>query len=305
MTGFVLMRILRGALTILAVTSIVFVASRVSGDPTIWLLSDEASEQQRDMLRQQLGLDRPLPVQYLTYLGNVLQGDFGVSFRERRPVVQMFAERVPVTLELAVPALLVSLLVGLPMGIVAALNRNRLTDRLLMSFAFVAQALPNFVLGILMILVFSLFLQLLPSGGHDTWRHFIMPVLTLGTSSAATLARYTRSGLLDVLGQDYMRTAAAKGLTRTRLVLKHGLRNGFLPVLTILGFQLGGLITGSVIVETVFAWPGMGRLIVNAVTMRDFPVLQFSLIVVSASIVLANTLVDILYGVVDPRVRIA
>lgn len=303
MVGFVTKRALRGLLTLWAVASVVFVGSRISGDPTFWLLPDDAPIEQREALRTQLGLDGSLPDQYGRYLAQVSRGDFGLSFRERRPVIEMFIERIPATLRLAGISFLVSLLLGVPIGIVAALNRNTVLDRFVMSLSFFGQALPNFVLGIALILVFSLFLRVLPSGGDATWRHYLMPVITLGTASAAGLARLTRSGMLDVLQQDYMRTAAAKGLTRSVVVLKHGLRNGFLPVLTVLGFQLGTLITGSVVVETVFAWPGMGRLIVTAVTGRDYPVLQFSVLVVAGSVVLANTLVDILYGTLDPRVR--
>lgn len=303
MVGFVTKRALRGLLTLWAVASVVFIGSRISGDPTFWLLPDDAPTAQREALRTQLGLDGSLREQYGHYLAQVSRGDFGLSFRERRPVIEMFVERIPATLRLAGTAFLLSLLLGVPIGIVAALNRNTLLDRFVMSLSFLGQALPNFVLGIALILVFSLLLRVLPSGGDETWRHYLMPVITLGTASAAGLARLTRSGMLDVLQQDYMRTAAAKGLTRSVVVLKHGLRNGFLPVLTVLGFQLGTLVTGSVVVETVFAWPGMGRLIVTSVTGRDFPVLQFSVLVVAGSVVLANTLVDILYGTLDPRVR--
>lgn len=303
MVGFVARRALRGLLTLWAVASVVFIGSRISGDPTFWLLPDDAPIEQREALRTQLGLDGSLTDQYGHYLAQVSRGDFGLSFRERRPVIEMFIERIPATLRLAGISFLLSLLLGVPIGIVAALNRNTTLDRLVMSLSFFGQALPNFVLGIALILVFSLSLRVLPSGGDATWRHYLMPVITLGTASAAGLARLTRSGMLDVLQQDYMRTAAAKGLTRSVVVLKHGLRNGFLPVLTVLGFQLGTLITGSVVVETVFAWPGMGRLIVTAVTQRDYPVLQFSVLVVAGSVVLANTLVDILYGTLDPRVR--
>lgn len=303
MVGFVSRRALRGLLTLWTVATVVFIGSRISGDPTFWLLPDDAPIEQREALRTQLGLDGSLADQYGHYLAQVSRGDFGLSFRERRPVIEMFVERIPATLRLAGIAFLLSLLLGVPIGIVAALNRNTVLDRFVMSLSFFGQALPNFVLGIALILVFSLFLRVLPSGGDETWRHYLMPVITLGTASAAGLARLTRSGMLDVLQQDYMRTAAAKGLTRSVVVLKHGLRNGFLPVLTVLGFQLGTLITGSVVVETVFAWPGMGRLIVTAVTGRDYPVLQFSVLVVAGSVVLANTLVDILYGTLDPRVR--
>ena len=215
----------------------------------------------------------------------------------------MFFERIPATLKLAGLALAVSLFIGVPVGIMAALYRNSPIDRFVMSLTFIGQALPNYVLGIALILIFSLFLRWLPSGGLGSWQHYLMPVLTLGTASAAGTARLTRSGMLDVLRQDYMRTARAKGLNRFSVVLKHGLRNGCLPVLTILGLQVGTLIGGSVIVETVFAWPGMGRLVVSAVAERDFPVLQFSVLVIAATVVFANTLVDVLYGFFDPRIR--
>ena len=303
MIEFVTKRTFRGLLTLWAVVTVVFIGSRISGDPTFWLLPDDAPAVQRAVLRTQLGLDGSLASQYQNYLSRVIQGDFGTSFRERRPVVEMFAERIPATLRLASLAFSLSLLLGIPLGVIAALNHNNALDRLVMSLSFFGQALPNFVLGIVLILAFSLFLRVLPSGGDATWQSYLMPVITLGTANAAGLARLTRSGMLDVLQQDYMRTAKAKGLARRVVVAKHGLRNGFLPVLTILGFQLGTLVTGSVIVETVFAWPGMGRLIVTAVTQRDFPVLQFSVLVVAGSVVLANMLVDILYGVLDPRAK--
>ena len=305
MTAFVIRRMVRGLLTLWVVVSAVFIAGRLSGDPIQWLLPDDASaEQQRD-LRRYLGLDQPVAEQYLRYLRSLVQGEFGTSYLARRPVVEMFLERIPATLKLAGLALGLSLSIGVPVGIIAALYRNSPLDRVVMSLTFVGQALPNFVLGIALILIFSLFLRWLPSGGQGDWRHYLMPVFTLGTASAAGVARLTRSGMLDVLRQDYMRTAHAKGLNRFSVVLKHGLRNGCLPVLTILGLQVGTLIGGSVIVETVFAWPGMGRLVVSSVAERDFPVLQFSVLVIAATVVFANTLVDVLYGFFDPRIRAA
>ena len=303
MTAFVVRRLVRGLLTLWVVVSAVFIAGRLSGDPIQWLLPDDASAEQQRELRRYLGLDQPVAEQYLRYLRSLVQGEFGTSYLARRPVVEMFLERIPATLKLAGLALGLSLSIGVPVGIVAALYRNGPLDRFVMSLTFVGQALPNFVLGIALILVFSLFLRWLPSGGQGDWRHYLMPVFTLGTASAAGVARLTRSGMLDVLRQDYMRTARAKGLNRFSVVLKHGLRNGCLPVLTILGLQVGTLIGGSVIVETVFAWPGMGRLVVSSVAERDFPVLQFSVLVIAATVVFANTLVDVLYGFFDPRIR--
>lgn len=305
MREFVLRRLARGLLTVWFVLTLVFVASRVAGDPTQLLLPDNATPEQLAEMRMRLGLDQPLTTQYLVYLGGVVRGDFGESFRERRPVVESILERMPATIELATLSFLLALVLGVSAGVLAALNQNGPLDRLIMSLTFVGQALPNFVLGIGLILVFSLFLQWLPSGGHGDWRSFVMPVVTLGTSSAAGIARLTRSGMLDVQRQDFVRTARSKGLREPTIVLKHVLRNASLAVLTIVGLQAGVLIAGSVIVETVFAWPGVGRLIVTSVMFRDFPVLQFAIILVSASVVVANGLVDVFYSVLDPRVRTA
>lgn len=303
MQEFILRRLLRGLLTVWFVLTLVFVASRMAGDPTVFLLPENATAEQRAEVRAHLGLDEPLATQYLVYLGNAVRGDFGESFRERRPVVEALLERLPATLQLAALSFALALLLGVTAGILAALNQNGPLDRLIMSLTFVGQALPNFVLGVGLILVFSLFLQWLPSGGHGDWRSFIMPVFTLGASSAAGIARLTRSGMLDVQKQDFVRTARSKGVRERSIVLKHVFRNASLAVLTIVGLQAGVLIAGSVIVETVFAWPGVGRLIVTSVTFRDFPVLQFAIILVSASVVVANSLVDVLYSVLDPRVR--
>lgn len=305
MREFVLRRLVRGLLTVWFVLTLVFVASRVAGDPAQLLLPDNATPEQLAEMRMRLGLDQPLTTQYLVYLGGVVRGDFGESFRERRPVVESILERMPATIELATLSFLLALVLGVSAGVLAALNQNGPLDRLIMSLTFVGQALPNFVLGIGLILVFSLFLQWLPSGGHGDWRSFVMPVVTLGTSSAAGIARLTRSGMLDVQRQDFVRTARSKGLREPTIVLKHVLRNASLAVLTIVGLQAGVLIAGSVIVETVFAWPGVGRLIVTSVMFRDFPVLQFAIILVSASVVVANGLVDVFYSVLDPRVRTA
>ncbi|MBX3143355.1 MAG: ABC transporter permease [Trueperaceae bacterium] len=305
MHHFVLKRLLRGVLTVWFVVTVVFLALRMAGDPVDFLLPDNATAAQRAELRQRMGLDQSLPTQYLRYLGGVMRGDFGDSFRERRPVTEAFTERLPATLKLAAGALVLAVGLGGVAGVLAALNRNGPLDRLIMSLTFVGQALPNFVLGITLILVFSLFLQWLPSGGHSDWRSFIMPVITLGTSSASSIARLMRSGMLDVLRQDFVRTARAKGLRTVAVVAKHALRNACLAVLTVLGMQAGVMIAGSVIVETVFAWPGVGRLIVTAVTFGDFPVLQFAIVLVSASVVVANSLTDALYTVLDPRVRVA
>ena len=300
---FVLKRCLRGMVTLWLVVTVVFLASRFSGDPTFHLIPINASEEQRRELRVQLGLDQPLTVQYLKYLSGLVQGRFGLSFFTLRPVVEEFAERLPNTLKLTAASFCLSVLIGLPIGIICALKRNRPVDRLLMSLSFIGQATPDFALGIALILIFSLGLQLLPSGGSGGWSHFIMPVVTLGTATAASISRLVRSSMLDVLNQDYIRFARSKGLGPVRVVLKHGLRNALPPVLTIVGLQVGTLIAGAVVVETVFSWSGVGRLLVTAVLERDFPLLQFGVLALASTVIAANTLVDLSYSLLDPRVR--
>lgn len=300
---FAVRRTLRALLTLWIVVTVVFVATRISGDPTYHLVPPDTPEAQREMLREQLGLTRPLIVQYADYLSRIAQGDLGHSFFSGRPVVEIYFERLPATLSLAVPALLLAILAGIPIGTLAAVNLNRPVDRGLMAMSFVGQSVPNFVLGIVLILIFSFALQWLPSGGAGTIEQGILPILTLGTASIAGIARLTRSSLLDVLGQDYVRFASAKGLPPSVVILKHGLRNAILPVLTIVGLQVGTLIGGAVVVEAVFSWPGAGRLLVSAVLQRDFPMLQFGVLAVAATVILANTLVDISYGLLDPRTR--
>lgn len=300
---FFLRRSLRAFLTLFLVVTVVFVATRLSGDPTFHLMPPSTPEVERQQLRETLGLDQPLFVQYGQYLASVAQGDFGVSFFTGRPVVEMYLERVPDTLHLAFPALLLTIVIGIPVGVAAAIRHNGVLDRGLMAFSFVGQAVPNFILGLLLILIFSFLLQSLPSGGTGDWRHYIMPVVALGTASAAGTARLTRASMLDVLDQDYIRFARAKGLPAASIVLRHGLRNAILPVLTIIGLQVGTLIGGAVVVEAVFAWPGAGRLLLSAVVQRDFALLQFGVLAVAATVILANTLVDLSYGLLDPRVR--
>lgn len=300
---FVLRRGARALLTLLIVATAVFVATRLSGDPTYFLLPPTTPEAERQALRQQLGLDRSIVVQYAYYLRDVAGGNFGQSLFTGRDVVETYAERISITLALTIPALFLALLLGLPAGVIASLRRNSVLDRTLMSVAFLGQAIPNFVLGIVLILVFSLSLKLLPSGGAGELRHYLLPVATLGLATAATIARLARSSMLDVLGQEYIRFAESKGLSPAHVVVKHGLRNALLPVLTILGLQIGTLVSGAVIVETVFSWPGAGRLLVSAVLERDFPLLQFGVLVVAATVILANALVDVCYGLLDPRAR--
>jgi len=303
MTGFIVRRFLRGLITLWLVVTIVFFGLRISGDPVTLMLGFEATPEAIDSMQEKLGLNDSIPVQYLRYMQLVARGDFGNSLREPRPVTEVVLDRVPATLELAFASLVLAVVIGIPIGIFAALRRNSLVDRGLMAFAFLGQSAPNFFVGILLILCFSLWLQVLPSAGRGTWQHLIMPAVTLSTYGMASMARLTRSSILEVLGADYVRTARAKGLRDSSVLLGHVLRNAALPVITILGLQVGLAISGAVITETVFAWPGMGRLAANAVFRRDYPVIQFTVLLIATSVVLINFLIDIIYGLVDPRIR--
>ena len=303
MLRFALVRLLRGIVTLWLVVTTVFVVLRLSGDPAQAMLSDEATPAQIENFRRRFGLDRPIPVQYARYLLNLTRGDFGDSLSERRPVAALIAARVGATLQLGAAAIAIAVLCGLPAGILAALWRNSLWDRALMGLAFVGQSAPNFFIGIVLILLFSLQLRLLPSSGRGSWQHLILPAFTLATGLLAALARMTRSSLLEVIRQDYVRVARAKGLSERRVLWRHCLRNAAAPVVTIFGLSIGGVIGGAAIVETVFAWPGIGRLAVNAISIRDYPVIQCIVLMVALSVVAVNFLVDIAYGLLDPRVR--
>lgn len=305
MTRFLLTKLLRAIVTLWLVVTFIFVILRLSGDPTDILLPDDASQEVVEYYRHLWGLDRPLHEQYVRYFISVIQGDFGESLRDRRDALTVVLERVPATLQLGIAALLCSIFVGVPLGIYAALHRNQTADRVTIGFAVLGYAMPHFFLGILLILLFSMWLQVLPSSGSATWLHMVMPVITLGMASAGTLARFSRSAMLEVLNQSYMRTAKAKGVPSLRRIAWHAIPNAAIPVITVLGFKIGGLISGAVVTETVFAWPGIGRLLVTSVAQRDLAVVQTIILLVALTMVIANLLVDALYGWVDPRVRLA
>lgn len=262
-----------------------------------------------EQLREDLGLNDPLPVQYLNYLGNLLRGDMGKSISTRIPVSQEILLRLPATLELAVAAMVLTLLVAIPLGIISALNRGSIVDMFSMGIALVGVSMPSFWLGLMLMLLFSLQLHLLPSSGRGmgTWtselQSLILPSVTMAFGLMGLATRIMRSSMLEVLGQDYMRTAHAKGLHPRRVILAHGLRNAFIPLLTILGLQFASLLGGAVIIETIFAWPGIGRLAVNAIFRRDYPVVMGTVLVFSVTFLLINLFIDILYTFVDPRIR--
>lgn len=303
MVRFWTIRLARTLLTLWFVVTFAFVVLRTSGDPVVALIGADAMPDEIEQFRQQWGLDQPLIVQYLRYLVQMASGQFGVSLRDSRPVIEIIAERLPATVTLGLAAFLLAAAVGIPAGIAAALRRGRLVDRAVMAFAVFGFALPNFFLGILMILLFSLALQVLPSSGAGTIWHLIMPTVTLATFTAGALARFTRSAMLEVLERPYMRAAAAKGVPAWRRIFFHALPNASIPVVTVVGLNLGQLIAGAIVVETVFAWPGIGRLLVTAVSARDLAVVQGLVLVIAATMVFANLAVDLVYGLLDPRIR--
>jgi peptide/nickel transport system permease protein len=302
---FVCIKLLRAMLTALIVLTFVFVVLRLSGDPIENLVGDEAPADVVEYYRAKYGLDRPIFEQYVLYFQGIAHGDMGISFRDQRDALDVVIERLPNTLRLGLVSFAFSLLMGIPLGIVAALNRNTALDRFTMGFAVFGYSIPNFFLGIVLILAFTMWLRVLPSSGSGSVWHMIMPVITLGTAGAGSLARFARSSMLEVLNKSYMRAATAKGVPRLRRIAWHALPNAAIPIVTIIGFRLGDLIAGSVVTETVFAWPGVGRLLVTSVGSRDLAVVQAILTLVAFTMVIANLLVDFIYGWVDPRIRVS
>lgn len=297
-------KLLRAAVTLFLVVTFVFVVLRLTGDPTDQLLPDDTPQEVVDYYRALWGLDRPIWEQYLRYVAAAAEGDFGISFRNRLPAADVIMQRVPKTLELGSLSFALALAIGIPLGVFAAVRRDSWIDRLAMSFAVFGFSMPNFFFGILLILLFALNLRLLPSSGYGTFAHMIMPAFTLATAFAGAIARFTRSAMLDVLSTDYVRTAKAEGATQRRRVLAHALPNAAIPIVTIVGFSLGGLIGGAVVTENVFAWPGVGRLLTTSVADRDLAVVQGIVMLVAFTMVLANLVVDLAYGWLDPRIRV-
>jgi peptide/nickel transport system permease protein len=300
---FLARRLAQAALVVVGVSLVVFFVIRLSGDPTYLLLPPTATEEDRVRLARQLGLDRPIWVQYGIFAQRALGGDFGRSLRFGEPVIPLVLERLPATLELTVAALVVSLLISIPAGILSALRRNKASDSMIMLGALFGQSMPVFWLGIMLILLFAVRLEIFPTSGRGSLMHLALPAVTLGFYSTARVTRLVRAGMLDVMGQDYIRTAWAKGLPRRRVIVKHALRNTLIPVVTIVGLELGTLLGGAVITETIFAWPGIGRLAVTAIFQRDYPVVQAVVMVTALVFVVCNLLVDLAYGWLDPRIR--
>jgi peptide/nickel transport system permease protein len=288
-----------------AVITIVFAFLRlIPGDPVEAMLGEGARSADVAAMRKELLLDQPLVTQYFHYLGDVFRGDLGSSWNTRVPVASAIVSRLPATLELAAGGMLIAILVAFPLGIIAAKNVNRWPDRIAMVLAVAASAIPHFWLAPLLILLFSIYLGLFPVSGTGTFLHAVLPSLTLGLALAAILVRMIRSSMLEELQSDYIRTARAKGTSERLILWKHALRNAMLPVLTILGLQFGSLLTGAIITETIFSWPGIGRLLIQAINSRDYPLVQGCILIFAVLYAFVNLLVDILYGALDPRIQL-
>lgn len=305
MPGFLATRLLRTILTLLLCVSTAFIVLRLSGDPTDILLPEDASADVRAEYRARWGLDRSIPEQYFRYLLAILRGDLGVSFADGRSAFLVVTEAIPNTLLLGGTAILLALAVGVPLGVAAALHRNTAIDRAIMSLAVLGFALPTFFLAILLVLLFALNLRWLPSSGTETWLHLVMPAATLSAGLLGKTARFTRTSLLEVLGQPYVRTARGKGVSRLGVLLGHVFPNAAVPLLMFLGIEIGLILTGAVVTETIFAWPGVGRLLVSAAAARDLPVVQAAILFVAAVIVLSNFAVDIAHALIDPRIEMS
>ncbi len=303
MLSYALTRLFRAVLTILLVMTFAFVVLRLSGDPASILLGPDAPTDSVDAFRAEWGLDDPLWKQYLAYLTSIAQLDFGVSMRDRSSAIDLVLERVPATLALTVPTLFIQLGVGIPAGVYAALHRESIADRGVIMLSIFGFTIPSFVMGLVLVLIFAVTLGWLPSGGQDTWQHAILPIATMSVGGIGILARFSRSAMIEVMGQPYIRTAMAKGLSWRDVVWKHALPNASVPIVTIVGFMVGSLIAGAVVVESIFSWPGIGRLLIVSVSNRDLAVVQCLLLVIASTMVIANLCVDFAYGLLDPRLR--
>lgn len=324
MSTYLIRRLLQSVIVIIGVTLLSFIVLHAAGDPTYLYVSERASTEEIAAARAALGFDRPLPEQYLSYVSGLLRGDLGKSLRSRQPAVDMVMARLPATLELTFFAMFLAVTLALPLGILASVRRGTPTDGGIMLFAMFGQSVPSFWLGLMLLLFFGLQLRLLPISGHEpvlepllqgnigealanlpqALRYLILPGVTIAVFSLSRNARLVRSSMLEVLAQDYVQTARAKGLPNRLVIMRHAFRNALVPVVTILGLEFGFLLSGVVVTETVFSWPGVGRLVFNAITQRDIPVVQASVVIFSLMFIVLNLLVDILYARLDPRIRL-
>ena len=304
MREFLIQKLGHTAIVVFCVLTLVFVVLHMTGDPVMMLLPPNASREEIDALTRTLGLDQPLIVQYGRFLTRIARGDFGTSLQHQQPAMALVAERLPASALLAVTALVLAVAVAVPLGIVAAARRGTVLDRLAVGLAALGQSAPIFWTGLMLMLVGSVILQLLPTSGYGTWRHLVLPALTLASYPMAAIARLVRSGMLEVLDADYVRTARAKGLPERGVVLKHTLRNAALPIVTVVGLQFGLLLGGAIVCEMIFSWPGVGRLMIFAIYNRDFPLVEAAVFVMAMVFVLGNMAVDLCYAWLDPRVKL-
>ena len=304
MTAFLVRRLLLTIPVVWIVVTLVFaLVHLVPGDPVAQMLGEGAAVTEVERLRQELGLDRPILDQYVSYMSGIFRGDLGVSFRNQETVFESVAQRYPATIQLAVAAIVLSFLIAVPLGVLAAVRRGSIADRSIGAFTLVGLSLPNFVLGPLMILLFSIGLGWLPVSGRESLAHLILPALTMGGVMAAITTRMVRSSMLEEIHQDYVRTARAKGLSEGRVLFRHALQNGLIPVLTVMGLQFGNLLTGAIIIETIFSWPGLGQLLFQAISARDYPLVQGCILAIALTYIVVNRLTDVIYSLVDPRIR--
>jgi peptide/nickel transport system permease protein len=303
MQRYIVTRIFYALISLVLLSMTIFCLVRVTGDPAILMAEPGAKEEDLQAIRREFGLDRPWPIQYVTFVQNMIQGDFGTSIYYRIPAFDLYLQRLPASLELAIVAMIISLIVGIPIGILAAVRVNTWFDKIGNIFANLGLALPSFWVGLMLILLFAVYLQMLPSAGSGTVKHILMPAFSLGWVFAASHMRLARSAMLEVLGSEYVKLARIKGLSETLVIAKHAFKNAIIPVLTFAGINLALIVNGAVVVESVFAWPGIGRLLYEGIAFRDFPVVQVTVIMGGLMIVVVNLVVDILYAYIDPRIH--
>ncbi|ETP67291.1 ABC transporter permease [Planococcus glaciei] len=288
---------------LILITLIVFLLVRVTGDPVSLMLPETATDAERDSLRESMGFNDPIMIQYFNYLGDLVTGDFGDSFRYNTDALNLILERLPATIELAIAAMIVAIVISVPLGILSAVKRNSFFDLFITGGAVLGKAMPNFWLGIMLILLLSVTFQFFPVSGRGTFGHLVLPAITLGTGIAAEMTRLIRSSMLEILGQDFIRTARSKGLGEAIIVNKHAFRNALIPVVTIMALQTSTLIGGTLITETVFAWPGLGQLLVQSVNLRDMAVVQAATFIIAIFVILSNLIADLVYRLLDPRIK--
>lgn len=303
MKRYILRRILQAVITVIGISILVFLLTHLSGDPVVLMAPQAASAEDLEEIRKNLGLDKPIHIQYFKYISGAIVGDFGDSLRWDMPALTLFMDRFPNTVKLSIVAMAFAMIVGLPIGILSAVKLNSWFDNVGKMFALMGQALPGFLVAILLMLFFSVILRILPTSGMGSWKHYIMPAFTMGWYTMAAITRLSRSAMLDVMDAEYIKLARIKGLSEFAVIMKHAFKNAAAPVITLTALQFVTMLGGTMIIETIFSWPGMGRLIVDAIFARDYPIVQMVVLITSTLFVFTNLFVDILYAYIDPRIR--